>query len=152
MNILVVDDSKLYRDTFSKNLSAYGTVDSSENGVDALRKFHLAHAKKQPFELISLDINMVPISGLEVLISIREWEKESNTKNVAKIIVQSSQDDIKNIMKIYDMGCQVFLIKPVKSGSLEQGLKKLNIVQDTYEKLYHHIAIFPTHNFGARTN
>jgi len=129
MNILVVDDSKLYRDTFSKNLSEYGTVDSSENGVDALRLFHLAHAKNIPYELISLDVNMEPISGLEVLKSIREWEKISNTRNVAKIVVQSSQDDIKNIMKIYDMGCQIFLRKPVKIDLLEEKLNKLNIVK-----------------------
>jgi CheY-like chemotaxis protein len=129
MNILVVDDSKLYRDTFSKKLSEYGTVKSSADGVDALRVFHLAHARNEPYELISLDINMEPISGIQVLKSIREWEKISNTNNITKIIVQSSQDNIKNIMKIYDMGCQVFLRKPVKETALEEGLKKLNIVK-----------------------
>ncbi|MEK6646866.1 MAG: response regulator [Candidatus Firestonebacteria bacterium] len=70
--ILIVEDEESVRLLFAEELSAEGyEVDTAENGEVALEKI----TKNKP-DLITLDIKMPGMDGLELLDKIRQFDKE----------------------------------------------------------------------------
>ena len=83
MNALVIDDSKFSRMIIIKDLRAFGITDISEaaNGLEAIQKIDSGS-----FELITLDLVMPEMNGIEVLKYIKQ--KDASTR----VIVCSSSD------------------------------------------------------------
>lgn len=68
--ILVVDDSSLARRTLRQILESVGhTVEEATNGAEALEKYFL----NRP-DLVFLDMVMEHMSGIEVLVKLREMD------------------------------------------------------------------------------
>ena len=67
--VLIVDDEKWVQDVFKDfcQLTQAFSVDMADNGVEAVRK-----ARETRYDLITLDLIMPEMSGLEVLTAIRE--------------------------------------------------------------------------------
>ena len=130
MKILVVDDLRFNRKLMTKYLSAYGECDTAENGLKAIEAVIKAWNEKKPYNLISTDIMMPEINGLEALVKIREFEKKQNIPKEKKIIaiVASSKGDKKSIIKAVSKGgAAAFLIKPVQKEKLIDEFEKLGI-------------------------
>ncbi len=128
--ILVVDDNTVSRESLKKLLSGYGKCETVYSGEQALRLFHLAHAKSSPYTLITLDIDMPGLNGKEVLESIREWEQASelNTKEQVKILMISAMRDVKeDIMKSFYLDCQDYIIKPATLEKLSKALEGMEV-------------------------
>lgn len=70
--ILIVDDEESMRSLYKEELEEEGfTVDTAKDGLEALEKLFFF----QP-DLISLDIKMPLMDGIETLKRIREWDTE----------------------------------------------------------------------------
>ena len=70
--ILVVDDEENIRYLYKEELEDEGfTVDLAKNGIEALDKLPLFHP-----DLVTLDIKMPGMDGIEVLKRIREKERQ----------------------------------------------------------------------------
>ncbi len=91
MKILVVDDELVSRKKMQKIMESIGESESVDNGADAVSIFKEAFEGNQSFDLISLDISMPDMSGIEVLTSIREFEHEKEIKreDLVKIMMVS---------------------------------------------------------------
>lgn len=76
MKILIVDDDPVSRTLLMKILCEFGDCVLSESGKSALDEFNHAWELGIPFDLISLDINMADMSGVDVLSRIRNIEKK----------------------------------------------------------------------------
>lgn len=71
--ILVVDDSSLARRTLRQIIESAGhTVEEASNGAEALEKYFL----NKP-DLVFLDMVMEQMTGMEVLIKLREMDKDA---------------------------------------------------------------------------
>lgn len=71
--ILIVDDSSLARRTLRQILESVGhTVEEAVNGAEALEKYFL----NRP-DLVFLDMVMEHMSGLEVLVKLREIDPQA---------------------------------------------------------------------------
>ena len=71
--ILVVDDSSLARRTLRQIIESAGhTVEEASNGAEALEKYFL----NKP-DLVFLDMVMEQMNGMEVLIKLREMDKDA---------------------------------------------------------------------------
>ena len=71
MKVLIVDDELVSRMKMQTILSSLGESELAESGKMALDLFKKAWIEKEPFNLITLDISMKDINGVDVLTKIR---------------------------------------------------------------------------------
>jgi CheY-like chemotaxis protein len=108
--LLVVDDNELNRDMLSRRLERLGyTVDLACDGVEALELI-----RREPFELILLDIMMPVMDGLEVLGILKADEQLRHLP----VVVLSAVDDLSHVVRSLEMGAEDFLPKPFEPAVL----------------------------------
>ncbi|MEM7033316.1 MAG: adenylate/guanylate cyclase domain-containing protein [Chloroflexota bacterium] len=101
---LIVDDNRLNRLKLSRGLEQQGhQVALAENGVQALEML-----KKEPFDLVLLDILMPEMDGHEVLATM----KADNILRDIPVIVISALDEMESAIRCIEMGAEEFLPKP----------------------------------------
>ncbi len=112
--ILVVDDSLLIRNIIKNELSNYGfEVIEAKNGQEAVDNFE-AHSP----DLITMDITMPSMSGLEAAEKIMESNPE------AKIIMVTAIGDDDIISQAIKLGIKDFIVKPFEAERLVSAIKK----------------------------
>ena len=103
--LLLADDNKVNRLLLARNLELLGhQVQKAENGRIALEML-----RREPFDLLLLDIEMPELDGFAVL---KQMADDPALRNVA-VIVTSSLEDIANVVRCIELGADDFLNKPV---------------------------------------
>jgi adenylate cyclase len=103
--LLLADDNKVNRLLLARNLELLGhQVQKAENGRIALEML-----KREPFDLLLLDIEMPEMDGFAVL---QHMSKDPDLRNVA-VIVTSSLEGIAEVVRCIELGADDFLHKPV---------------------------------------
>lgn len=111
---LVIDDSRHTADTLCQMLDLLGVQAQAAYGPrDALLEI-----RKQPLDIIFLDINMPGVDGFEVLSFI---QREPRLKKIPVVIV-TSDDQPETEIKARETGALRLMLKPVSIESLEQVL------------------------------
>jgi len=103
IRVLVVDDSALIRQMLTRALSMDPRIDivgTAKNGVEAIEK-----ARQLSPDVITLDIEMPELTGLEALPHIR---KHSD----ARVVMLSSLDDSDTTYRALSLGAVDFMHKP----------------------------------------
>ena len=109
--LLVVDDNKVNRLLLGRNLELMGhRVASAENGRVALEML-----RREPFDLLLLDIEMPEMDGFAVLEQIRS---DLQLRDVP-VIVTSSLEGVGNVVRCIELGAEDYLNKPVNPGLLK---------------------------------
>jgi two-component system chemotaxis response regulator CheY len=131
MKVLIVDDEFVSRKKAQKILSAFGECDVAMDGKEALVAFHLAHSEEQPYELITMDIIMPDMDGIEALKQIRKWEAEHGIPlgRGVKIVMLTGSKKSDAVMTSYGEGCEGYLLKPFSREKLVQMLNDLGLKQ-----------------------
>lgn len=80
-------------------------VEVARDGDEALRLLRDRH----PPSLVLLDLKLPRLSGIEVLLAIRDNPK---TRTVP-VVVLTSSDERTDLAACYDLGCNAFVRKPV---------------------------------------
>ncbi len=115
-NILIVDDAAFMRLNLKKLLEEFGhkVVGEAENGRQAIKKY----MDLKP-DLITLDITMPEMDGLEAAKKIIEIDKE------AKIIICSAMGQQSMIIKAIEAGAKDFIVKPFNKKRIEDAINKV---------------------------
>ncbi|HKW80205.1 MAG TPA: adenylate/guanylate cyclase domain-containing protein [Casimicrobiaceae bacterium] len=103
--LLVVDDNKVNRLLLTRSLELQGhAVASAENGRVAL-----AMLRREPFDLVLLDVEMPEVDGFQVL------EQLVNDRQLADlpVIITSSLEGIDSVARCIELGAEDYLTKPV---------------------------------------
>ncbi len=115
IRILIVDDySTMLR--INKNLLkqlGFIIIEEAANGQEALDKLN-----QHPFDLIISDWNMEPMSGLELLIAVRN---DPNLMNIP-FIMMTAESKRENIIAAKQAGVTNYIVKPFNSGVLKHKL------------------------------
>ena len=107
---LVVDDDPIFRLLLATNLEEhFHQVQQAENGIVALEMI-----KKEPFDLIFLDLLMPEMDGFKFL----ETLKESKMLVSYPVIVISADSEMESIVRCIEMGAVDYLNKPYESAIL----------------------------------
>ncbi|MHC4637134.1 MAG: response regulator [Planctomycetota bacterium] len=79
--------------------------------------------------LLLLDIRMPKINGIEVL------EKVKQDKELKKlpVIVLTTTDDPRTIEKCHELGCSVYIVKPVEYESFSDAVSKIGLFLSVVE-------------------
>lgn len=115
-NILLVDDSKLMRRRLSDIFTSKGhtIVHECERGDKALSAY-----KTYKPDLVTMDINMPGMDGIEATKAIRDYD------NKAKIVIISSANQELNIIQGIHNGASYFLAKPFNDIHVLQCIHRL---------------------------
>lgn len=126
MRILVVDDEFVALNTLAKLLSDYGTCDMAQSSQEALTLFRDAYLDSNYYDLISIDIQMPQIDGLELLKLITREERSLLMMPSKKMMVTAS-GTAGNVMRAIENNADSFIVKPVKKDVLREKLQEINI-------------------------
>jgi CheY-like chemotaxis protein len=73
--------------------------------------------------LILLDLNLPDMSGIDILKRI----KESEHLRLAPVVVLTTTDDKSEIQRCYDLGCNVYITKPVDYEKFANAIQQLGL-------------------------
>ena len=130
MKILVVDDELVSRLKAWKILSEFGECQMAKDGVEALEKIQAAHEAGHPYALVTLDVKMPDVDGLEALKTVREWEHARGVMlgDGVKILMLSVSHGPTEVLKAFQDGCESYIYKPFNRDDLLEAMLKLNLV------------------------
>jgi len=130
MKLLIVDDDPVSRILMTKYYCEFGDCVVSISGKEALIELKYAYDKGAPFDLISLDINLSDMSGIDVLKTIREIEKNKGIKNekMAKVIMVTSHSDQDFVISSVKAGCNNYIVKPFDRECVKEKMKALGFL------------------------
>jgi adenylate cyclase len=104
-SLLVVDDNKVNRLLLARGLQEQGhKVTFAENGREALETM-----RRQPFDLVLLDILMPELDGYQVL---EQLTTDPDLRDIPVIVV-SAMDELDSVVKCIEMGAEDYLSKPL---------------------------------------
>ncbi len=124
LHILVVDDSLIIRKNIKKYITNLGHAIAGEakNGSMAIEQ-----CKELNPDLITMDITMPDMDGIEAVKQIREFNKEVN------IIMVTSHGQEEMVVSALKAGAQGYLLKPINEEKLAQAIA--NIYEDYTQEL-----------------
>jgi adenylate cyclase len=113
--LLLVDDNKVNRLLLARNLELLGhRVRTAENGRVALETL-----RREPCDLVLLDIEMPEMDGFQVLEQIRG---DLALRDVP-VIVTSSLEGLDNVVRCIELGAEDYLQKPVNAVLLKARIR-----------------------------
>jgi two-component system sensor histidine kinase/response regulator len=129
--LLIVDDNKVNRLLLSRSVELLGhRIALAENGRIALDKL-----RKEPFDLLLLDIEMPELDGFAVL---EQLKVDPKLRNVP-VIVTSSIEGLDNIIRCIELGAEDFLPKPVNQVLLKARIGAILEKKRLRERLFDEI-------------
>ena len=113
-----------------RNLRRAGFVNEMihvRDGQEALDYIHgegdFAGRTINDYVLLLLDINMPRVDGVEVL---RRIKADPNTAKIP-VIMLTTTDDPREVERCYDLGCSVYLTKPVEYEGFIEAINRLGL-------------------------
>ncbi len=73
--------------------------------------------------LVLLDLNLPDMSGIDILAKIKSEDKLKRTP----VVVLTTTDDKVEIQRCYDLGCNVYITKPVNYEAFSDAIRKLGL-------------------------
>ncbi len=130
VTILLIEDDPGHARLIEKNLKRYVTnkiirLSDGQQAIDFLFSEGAYAQSVRPSPLmVLLDLNMPVIDGYEVL---RRMKKENHTKKIP-VIILTSTEDIREVSRCYDLGCNVYIVKPVDYDKFSEAMQKLGLL------------------------
>lgn len=124
--ILLVEDNSSDADLTIRALKQKNLSDQIEwvkDGEEALDylfargKYGNRNINQKP-SVILLDLKMPKINGLEVLKEIRE----NTVTKVIPVVILTSSNEVKDIIKSYELGANSYIVKPVEFNAFLQSV------------------------------
>jgi CheY-like chemotaxis protein len=129
VNIVMVEDDEGHARLIEKNIRRAGisnTVHHFTDGTSALQfLFEAPHgpAHNGP-ALILLDLNLPDMSGTDILARIKA---EGSPLKRTPVVVLTTTDDKVEIQRCYDLGCNVYITKPVNYENFADAIRQLGL-------------------------
>ncbi len=128
MKILIVDDEMAALAKMKVLLSGYGDCTLVTNGSQALQQCAKAIQNGAPYDLITIDIQLPEISGIDLLAAVSKLENSHSIPASIKIMVTASGTR-DNLLKATFKGCDGFMVKPVKRDTIEEKMASLGFAK-----------------------
>ncbi len=119
---LIVDDNETNRLIFTKSLRSWNMqTDAAIDGFDGLEKLQSALERKDPYDLMLLDIRMPRMNGLQVARKVKGNAELADMP----IIILTSSDTLADAKEARSLGIPYHLTKPLKAVILKEVIGKV---------------------------
>ena len=128
VNIVMIEDDEGHARLIEKNIRRAGInnpIRHFTDGTSALKYLYEdpnGPALNGP-ALILLDLNLPDMSGIDILAKI----KGDNPLKRTPVVVLTTTDDKIEIQRCYDLGCNVYITKPVNYESFADAIRQLGL-------------------------
>ena len=130
MKTLIVEDDLTCSLLLETILQEFGPVQTARNGKQAIELVRESLDKKDPFNLICMDILMPEMNGQQAVAAIRAMEEEREIfSNGATIIMTTAIDDEESAKIAYSNFCDLYVVKPIEKAPLLEELRKLGLIK-----------------------
>ncbi len=130
MTLILAEDDDGHANLVQRNLRRAGFVNAlvhvrdGQEALDFIRGEgdHLGRTLSD-FVLLLLDINMPRVDGVEVL---RRIKADPSTARIP-VIMLTTTDDPREVERCYELGCSVYLTKPVEYDGFIEAINRLGL-------------------------
>ena len=127
VSILLVEDDPGHARLIEKNVRRAGVANEIIHKVDGTSAldhlFGRGEAIKSDPMLVLLDLNLPDMSGTEILARIKADPLLRRTP----VIVLTTTDDRTEIQRCYDLGCNVYITKPLEYEGFAAAIRQLGL-------------------------
>ena len=130
MKILIAEDDMTSRKFLFRLLARFGDCDLVVDGMEAIDAVLLANKDKRPYDLICLDIMMPKVDGVQVLRSIRDFEKhqEPQGEHRSIILMTTALSDAQLVQEAFAQGCDAYAAKPLDTAKMLEVLENFKLI------------------------
>jgi CheY-like chemotaxis protein len=127
--IVMIEDDDGHALLIRKNLERAGIANEllhMPDGAAAIEFFFGEGSQKHKHDktLILLDLNLPKVDGYEILRRLKEHEPT----RAIPIIVLTTTDNPREVDRCYEMGCNVYITKPVEYDNFSDAIRKLGLM------------------------
>lgn len=130
VTIIMIEDDEGHARLIERNIRRSGVnndIVPFTNGTDAVRYLFgtdgSGSVHKDEALLVLLDLNLPDMSGIDILRRVKE---NAHLKS-APVVVLTTTDDAQEIKRCYDLGCNVYITKPVNYESFANAIRQLGL-------------------------
>jgi CheY-like chemotaxis protein len=130
VTILIVDDDPGHVELVRRHLRRAGIANQLESIAEGQAALDYVfrrgpHAERANRVLILLDLNIAgSIDGFEVL---RQIKADPATRHIP-VIVLTTTDDSRDVDRCYQLGCNVYVTKPVDPNAFSESIERLGMI------------------------
>ena len=119
MRVLLIEDEPTTAKAIELMLTTEGfnvySTDLGEEGLDL--------GKLYDYDIILLDLNLPDMSGTDILAEVKQDDRLKR----APVVVLTTTDDKVEIQRCYDLGCNVYITKPVDYEAFAGAIRQLGL-------------------------
>src|SRR5262245_58682704 len=130
VTIIMIEDDEGHARLIMRNIRRSGVnneIVAFSNGTAAIDylfgKDGSAIARKGEALLILLDLNLPDMTGIDILKRV----KENAHLKTTPVVVLTTTDDSQEIKRCYELGCNVYITKPVNYESFANAIRQLGL-------------------------
>jgi CheY-like chemotaxis protein len=129
VGIVMIEDDEGHARLIEKNIRRAGINNDIKHFTDGTQALDFLFeapdgpAKSGP-ALVLLDLNLPDMSGTDILAQIKA---EGSPLKRTPVVVLTTTDDKVEIQRCYDLGCNVYITKPVNYESFAQAIRQLGL-------------------------
>jgi CheY-like chemotaxis protein len=130
VTILLIEDDPGHARLIEKNVRRAGVSNEIVPFADGTTALRYLFARgddgartASPALLVLLDLNLPDMSGIDILRQIKE---DAHLRSVP-VVVLTTTDDKLEIKRCYDLGCNVYITKPVDYDGFAQAIRQLGL-------------------------
>ena len=129
VSIIMIEDDEGHARLIEKNIRRAGILNEIKHFTDGTSAldYLFNHAEGPALNgpaLVLLDLNLPDMSGTDILTRIKA---EDSAVKRTPVVVLTTTDDKVEIQRCYDLGCNVYITKPVNYESFAQAIRQLGL-------------------------
>ena len=128
VNIVMIEDDEGHARLIERNIRRAGISNDIKHFLDGTSALeYLFNHQEGPTRngpaLVLLDLNLPDMSGTDILSRIKNEPRMKRTP----VVVLTTTDDKVEIQRCYDLGCNVYITKPVNYESFADAIRQLGL-------------------------
>ena len=129
VSIVMVEDDEGHARLIEKNIRRAGIMNEIKHFTDGTSALgYMFESPDGPAlngpALVLLDLNLPDMSGTDILAKIKA---DGSPLRRTPVVVLTTTDDQREIQRCYDLGCNVYITKPVNYESFAQAIRQLGL-------------------------
>ena len=126
-SVVLIEDDEGHASLIRRNLQRVGVMNPIthlKSGAEALDYFFATPLYDHARTVVVMDLNMPGVDGFELL---RHLKADEATRKIP-VVVLTTTDNPRDVDHCYELGCNVFMTKPVGYEDFSEAIRKLGLM------------------------